>query len=635
MYFDPEYIINIRFMFDQIWSFTQRIFEFVFIVIKTLPRDLVGLYILIKYHLLLKYNVFRKRDFIEIFRGNVKQYQSKACLILDDKSLSFQQIEDLTNQLANFFSAEGFKHGDIIALILENSLEYPCVWVGMSKIGCITALINTNLRGKPLIHSISTVNAKSVITSTHILSEIENELNELGINKVYLFDPKESITTNETSTSFESIQLYDQLQVCSTQPPKPLPYDLKHPVFYIFTSGTTGLPKAAVIKHSRFLLGTFGFLCGTGIKPTDIMYNTLPLYHSLGGWVCITYSLVGGCTTVIRKKFSASNFWKDCVKYRCTGFTYVGELCRFLLAQPPSEFDQKHSIKFCSGNGLRQNLWMSFSKRFNIKNIYEFYGATESNAYFFNIDSYPGACGFSSIIVPRILGSFLIRFEPETMEPLRDEKTKLCIPCNAGERGLLVGLIKKSVFNAFDGYVNNASGTNRKIIDNVCKIGDQVFNTGDVIYADKYGYLYFCDRTGDTFRWKGENVSTVEVENILMTILKRNDVVVFGVSIPECEGKAGMAVILDDPSSPINISTIANELKKQGLPSYARPCFLRFTKHIELTGTFKVKKTVFQEEGYDLSRITEDIYYLNQQKQAYEKLTPDIYELILKEKVRF
>ncbi|UJR35625.1 hypothetical protein I4U23_028375 [Adineta vaga] len=629
-------------MFDRIWTSIVQTLKFFFIVIKTLTRDLTGLCVLTKYHLIIKYNTFRKRDFIHIFRENVKRYQTKPCFILEDKSLSFQQIEDLTNQLANFFSAEGFTRGDVIALVLENSLEYPCVWIGLSKIGCITALINTNLRAKPLLHSIRTVNAKSIITSKQILPEIEAELKELDIKKVYLFDPKESSTTKihnsnseSISTSFETIQLYEQLQVCSIQPPNPLPCDFKYPVFYIFTSGTTGLPKAAVIKHARFLLGSYGFLCATGIKPEDIMYNTLPLYHSLGGWVCITYSLLGGCTTVLRKKFSASNFWKDCVKYQCTGFTYVGELCRFLLAQPSSEYDQKHSIKFCSGNGLRQNLWKPFSKRFNIRNIYEFYGATESNAYFFNIDCHPGACGFFSVIVPRILGSLLVRFDPETMEPLRDEKTQLCIPCKTDERGLLIGMIKKSVFNEFDGYVNNPSGTNRKIIENVYKIGDKAFNTGDVIYADKYGYFYFCDRTGDTFRWKGENVSTVEVENILMNILKRNDVVVFGVSVPESEGKAGMAVILDDLTSSIDMSTLANELKKQGLPSYARPCFIRLTKHIELTGTFKVKKTVFQEEAYDLNRINEPIYYLNQQKQSYEELTREIHDLILKEKVRF
>jgi solute carrier family 27 fatty acid transporter 1/4 len=193
---------------------------------------------------------------------------------------------------------------------------------------------------------------------------------------------------------------------------------------------------------------------------------------------------------------------------------------------------------------------MPFVKRFNVKQIYEFYGATESNAYFckshilfsvirnyglfflVNLDSHPGACGFYCILLPRVLGSVLVRFDSETMEPLRDKKTQLCIRCKPGERGLLLGMIKKSVFNAYDGYVNNPSGTNKKIIENVYTIGDRAFNTGDVIYADKYGYLYFCDRTGDTFRWKGENVSTVEVENILMNILKKNDIVVFGVSIP-------------------------------------------------------------------------------------------------------
>ena len=312
---------------------------------------------------------------------------------------------------------------------------------------------------------------------------------------------------------------------------------------------------------SRFLLASFGFICAIGVKPEDILYNTLPLYHSLGmflfllpitnriiisflgGWVCIThryvlidirweinrllFSLLGGCTTVLRKKFSASNFWKDCVKYKCTvsvalktneligflsfkGFTYVGELCRFLLAQPPSDLDRQHSLRFCAGNGLRQSLWMPFVERFGIKTIYEFYGATESNAYFckmkiffahlvehpiflsVNLDSRPGSIGFFSVLLPRVLGSLLVRFDPETMEPLRDPQTQLCIPCETGERGLLLGMIKTSIFNAYDGYVNNPSGTNKKIVENVYQIGDRAFNTGrrTVGFSRKYFHRF-------------------------------------------------------------------------------------------------------------------------------------------------
>ncbi|CAF2777033.1 unnamed protein product [Rotaria sp. Silwood2] len=537
-------------MFNRIWTFLIFLFDYLSTIVKTLPRDIRGLYKLLRHSLIIKYHVYRKRDFIAIFRDNVKYYKSKPCFISEDASLSFQEVEDLTNQLANYFLAEGYSHGDTIALILDNSIEYPCVWIGLSKIGCITALINSNLRATPLLHSIRTVNAKGIITSKHLLPEIESELKELNINKVYLFDAKHQSTTNISNgctsiSSFETIQLYEKLEECSSRPIKPIPYNLNHPVFYIFTSGTTGLPKAAVIKHSRFFLGSFGFLVATGVTDKDIMYDTLPLYHSLGGWVCITYSLIGGCTTVLRKKFSASNFWKDCVRYKCTGFTYVGELCRFLLAQPPSEYDRQHSIRLCCGNGLRQNLWIPFVERFNIRQIYEFYGATESNAYFFNIDSCPGACGFYSLIAPRALGSVLVRFDPVTLEPIRDEETKLCVRCKAGEHGLLLGMIQNNILHAFDGYVNNPTGTKRKIIEDIYKKGDRAFNTGDVMVADKYGYLYFCDRTGDTFRWKGENVSTVEVENIIMNILKRNDVVVFGVAIP------GMRVIFIEVIEPL------------------------------------------------------------------------------------
>lgn len=161
-------------MFDQIWKFILWLCDCFLIVCKTVPRDLHGLYRLIKHGVLIKYNTILKRDFIAIFRQNVRRFPTKPCFILDETSLTFQQVEDLTNQLANFFAAEGFKSGDVIALMLENSLEYPCVWIGLSKIGCITALINTNLRAKPFQHSVETVKAKSVITSSSMLTGQSN-----------------------------------------------------------------------------------------------------------------------------------------------------------------------------------------------------------------------------------------------------------------------------------------------------------------------------------------------------------------------------------------------------------------------------------------------------------------------------
>ncbi|CAF1391201.1 unnamed protein product, partial [Didymodactylos carnosus] len=270
-----------------------------------------------------------------------------------------------------------------------------------------------------------------------------------------------------------------------------------------------------------------------------------------------------------------------------------------------------------------------------IKQIREFYAATESNAYFFNLDSKPGACGFTSMVMPTgwLLSIVLLKFDQTTMEPIRNEKTGICIECDIGERGLLAGLITKSVLHAFDGYVNNPSGTNRKLIRDVLKKGDLAFNTGDVIISDKFGYFYFCDRTGDTFRWRGENVSTVEVENVLMDILKLSEVVVFGVNVPETDGKAGMVVIRNN-EKPIDLKYLEKELKTH-LASYARPIFIRLTDQIEMTGTFKVKKITFQDESYDITRINDEVYYLNSSTQTYQRLTNDIYIKINEGKIKF
>ena len=349
---------------------------------------------------------------------------------------------------------------------------------------------------------------------------------------------------------------------------------------YIYTSGTTGLPKPAIIKQSRYYGAGYSFWDIGKLTKDDICYVCLPIYHGNGGLIGIGLSLICGSTIVLRKKFSASTFWKDCIENKCTIFVYVGEICRFLVNQPPTSLDRSHNVRKAFGNGLRRNVWNEFSHRFNVKCV-EFYAASEGNCITANIVSKVGACGFVPLFhyFIKIPKSFIIKIDDE-MNPIRNQNG-FCIECKRGEPGLMIGIIGNNPRTAYNGYANNKEASNKKIIDNVFKKGQKAFNSGDLLMCDRFGYLYFCDRLGETFRWRGENVSTIEVENVISSLLDSKEVLVYGVQIPGQEGRAGMAALIEYDNA--NLEQLSVKIKT-ALPTYARPVFIRLIKEIEHTG---------------------------------------------------
>ncbi|KAJ6219066.1 hypothetical protein RDWZM_004878 [Blomia tropicalis] len=397
-------------------------------------------------------------------------------------------------------------------------------------------------------------------------------------------------------------------------------------LYYIFTSGTTGLPKAAVIRHHRYIW--IGMILRNlfNISDNDILYLTLPLYHNNAGTIGSCQSVIFGTSIVIRDKFSASAFWDDCVKYNCTVAMYIGELCRYLLAQPRKPVDTQHKVRLMFGNGLRQEIWSDFKNRFNVKQVGEVYGSTEGNANVANYDFKEGSCGIIPCCVPYICRMvfpvYVIKVDPHTGEHVRD-RNGLCKFVKAGEIGEIVGKIRADAGQSYPGYVNDEA-TKKKIITNVLRHGDSAFLSGDLVEMDDYGYLYFRDRTGDTFRWKGENVSTNEVEAVIQKVVKLSDCVVFGVSIQNCDGKAGMAVIAD-PNQTINMDYLYEECHKR-LPIFAIPLFVRITSQIELTGSFKLSKTSLEKDGFDPSKIKDRIYFLDRKMQTYVPMDYQLYE---------
>ncbi|XP_013788017.1 long-chain fatty acid transport protein 1-like, partial [Limulus polyphemus] len=415
------------------------------------------------------------------------------------------------------------------------------------------------------------------------------------------------------------------LSACSTPPDVDCKLNFHDRLLYIYTSGTTGLPKAAIVKNSRYLWIAIGYHYALHIQDEDIIYNCLPLYHTAGGILVVGQALLFGNSVVIRPKFSASKFWDDCVKYNCTVAQYIGEICRYLLAQPERPIDKQHKVRIMSGNGLRVHIWEKFTKRFNIEQIYEFFGSTEGTASLFNNNGKVGAVGFISQIFGTFYPVILVRVDPITAEPLRD-KDGLCVTCKPGEPGQVIGrLYPKDPIRQFDGYVDQ-SETKKKIIQDILKKGDVGYLTGDIVVMDEDGYIYFKDRTGDTYRWKGENVSTTEVEGVISKILGQTDCVVYGIQIPGTEGRAGMAA-LPDPERKINMKELSSDLHRQ-LPSYAVPLFIRLVDRLETTGTYKLTKVGLQKEGFDIHKIPDSIYYLDKETKCYLPLDENTYQLI-------
>ncbi|RZC37226.1 long-chain fatty acid transport protein 4-like [Asbolus verrucosus] len=525
---------------------------------------------------------------------------------------------------------EGFNRGDTIALVLESRPEYVGIWLGLSKIGVVTALVNSNLVADPLVHSLKVSDAKGVIYGSDFIKTIKDISEKTTKMKLYqLSDKTDQVELLEGSTDLRSVleKQSDTLPEKDIQCGKP-----RDKLIFIYTSGTTGLPKAAVITNMRFMFMALGLNYMTSLKENDILYDPLPLYHSAGGMVGVGQCLLKGITVVIRRKFSASNFWNDCVKFKCTAAQYIGEICRYILAaHNKDEKPIKHFVKKIIGNGLRPQIWRTFVTKFNIEEVYEFYGATEGNSNLVNIDSKVGAVGF----VPRYAGAIypvsLIKCNEATGAPIR-ESDGFCRRCAPGEPGVFVGNVNpKKTVNDFSGYVDKKA-TESKLIENVFRKGDRYFNSGDILVQDEFGYYYFKDRTGDTFRWKGENISTSEIEAVISNVVDLNDAVVYGVEVPGSEGRAGMVAIVDSQNT-LDMGKLCRGLKKN-LPSYAVPIFVRVMDSVPMTGTFKLKKTDLQQEGFNCDKIKDKLFLYDVKNVTYTKLTKDKYDDIVTGKVR-
>ncbi|XP_051741938.1 long-chain fatty acid transport protein 1b [Ctenopharyngodon idella] len=599
--------------------------RFLYVAACTIKRDITGLYVLLRVKFFMDHYMRTQSTVPSIFAQQVALHPEKPALIEESTGevWSFSELDRRSNAVAQWALTQGWASGDVVAIFMESRPPTVALWLGLAKVGVEPAFINFNLRRDSLMHCVGVSGARGMVFGAELLDvllEVKESLRSLALFCT-------GAAPDETLDSLSALNL-DVLLASSPDTPPAVTHNkgFNDRLFYIYTSGTTGLPKAAIVVHSRYYrIAAFGYH-SFGLQPDDVVYCCLPLYHSAGNIVGVGQCLLHGLTVVIRRKFSASRFWDDCVKYNCTVVQYIGEICRYLLAQPVRPSESRHKVRVATGNGLRPNVWEAFTKRFNIKRIGEFYGATECNCSLANMDNKVGACGFNSVILPSVYPIRLLRADEDTMELIRDSRG-LCVPCKPGEPGIIVGRINPNdPLRRFDGYANQEA-TSKKIAYNVFKKGDSAYVSGDLMVMDEFGYVYFRDRGGDTYRWRGENVSTTEVEGVLSSLLNQTDVAVYGVSVPGVEGKAGMAAIAD-LTNDFDCKAFLQDVQN-ALPSYARPVFLRFSPEVDKTDTFKIKKTRLQKEGFDPGQTTDRLYFLNSRLGRYESLTDELYSDIM------
>lgn len=557
---------------------------------------------------------------------------NRTALIFEDKRYSFQQLEELSNKMANWLVTRNIKKGDVVSILMENRPEFIIFILSCAKIGAAASLINSHLKGTPLAHALNTSNAKLLLFGTETAAALHTVLHQ--ISGLPLFAQGEGSNEIPWATPMDSLW-----ESASTTPPftiGELQSKYQDDFLHIFTSGTTGLPKAAKVKHLRFIMAGVAF---TELFPMngefDVMYCALPLYHSSAGIVGISCMICKGVPFVIRRKFSASQFWNDCRRYNVTIIQYIGELLRFLVSTPPSSLDRQHSVRLALGNGLRPEVWTKFKERFGVTMIGEFYASTEGNCQLINYTGKQNAVGFISPMIQQVYPVKLVRYDLDNDVVIRNSAGK-CINCKPGEIGELIGLIDQSdPGRQFDGYVRNSDATEKKIIRNVFKTGDMYFRSGDLMVMDSEGYIYFKDRIGDTFRWKGENVATTEVSEVIGMFPEVQEANVYGVAIPGFEGRAGMAALSFHTSNPDWAGLYAH-LTSQ-LASYAVPLFIRVissTNYLEThTSTFKQLKTDLVRDGFNPA-IGEPIYFADVSRKTYVPLNSVLYERIIAGEVR-
>jgi fatty-acyl-CoA synthase len=560
------------------------------------------------------------RTLAVMFADLAQQFGDAQALISERETLTYRGLAARANRYARWALAQGLRRGERVALMMPNRPEYMAIWLGITQVGGVACLVNTNLMGASLAHSIAIVEARHIIVDAGLAAAVVEALAHLAARPT---------VWSHGDAGRDRARIDRDIEARSGSPlegAERVALTVEDPALCIYTSGTTGLPKAANVNHFRAMMWMSWFAGMMDTRPSDRMYDCLPMYHSIGGIAAPGAVLLNGGSVVIREKFSASAFWDEVRRFDCTLIQHIGEICRYLVNTPEQPGETAHRIRLACGNGLRPDVWEAFKTRFRIPHILEFYAATEGNVTLFNYEEKVGAIGRIPPFLVHRFPTMLIRLDPQTQEPVRDADG-LCLPCAPDEPGEAVGRIRSAsadLTGRFEGYTSR-DDTERKVLHDVAQPGDAWFRTGDLMRRDAKGFFYFVDRIGDTFRRKGENVSTSEVAEVLTGFPGIAEATVYGVGIPGTDGRAGMAALVCDED--LDLAALRQHLNER-LPGYARPLFLRMRREIAVTGTFKHRKTELASEGYDPSVIRDPLYFDDPVRQAFVPLDASLHARI-------
>lgn len=550
-------------------------------------------------------------------------------LMQGDVRLTYAQVNQWANRIAHYLSGQGIGKGDVVAVFIENRPELLVTILALAKVGAVSALLNTAQARDTLIHSVNLVAPVAIVVGEELLPAFAaiREQVSIAMQRTWFVADQDTYSYPGIAPEGYINLISASADACSDNPPSSQQVFCNDPCFYIYTSGTTGLPKAGVFKHGRWMRSSASFgMIALDMSPDDVVYCTLPLYHATGLCVCWGSAVNGAAGFAIRRKFSASQFWNDVRRYRATTIGYVGELCRYLVDQPLSADDSRHDVRKMIGNGLRPGAWAEFKSRFAVEHICELYAASDGNIGFTNVLNFDNTIGFS------LMAWELVAYDHDTGEPLRSTDGFMR-KVDKGEEGLLLARIDEKA--PLDGYTDPQK-TARVVLQDVFNKGDRYFNTGDLLRNIGFGHAQFVDRLGDTYRWKGENVSTTEVENLLLQHPYISEAVAYGVAIHNTNGRAGMAAIT--PAESLATLDFAELLAftRERLPSYAVPLFLRVKVKMQTTGTFKYQKTRLKNEGFDPGQTGGDpIYAWLPGTQTYSRVTEQVLAEILNGKHRY
>ena len=538
--------------------------------------------------------------------ANALKFGQRSAIVFEGQEVNWSEFNALANQYAHYLKSQGVQRGDTVSVIMENRIEFLALLVGVNKIGVTAGLINTNLTGKPLVHCITVTHSKKCIFGSEVSGALNEVKDELGLTEGedYFEMPDGGL---DTTTNWAKNLAEGAAAASPENPEETSLITLGEVALYIFTSGTTGLPKAAVLSNRRYLTSAdMAAMAGFKCTEQDRMYICLPLYHGTGLMVGAGAAMVSGASMFIRRKFSASNFLPEVREHGCTLLVYIGELCRYLSNTEAQAGDDKNPLRSMMGNGMRPDVWLGFKKRFGISRVAEFYGASEGNVAFANLMNRDCTVGMTSAEVA------LVEYDVDNDEIVRDAAGR-CVPVKAGEPGLLLGKITEDT--VFEGYTD-PEATEKKIVRSALETDDAWFNSGDLMrtvdvgFTLGYPHYQFVDRVGDTFRWKSENVSTNEVGEIINGFDQIKFCNVYGVEIPGTDGRAGMAAVtLQDGVAELDVDAFSTFLRSE-LPAYAVPLFVRIQPDIDVTGTFKMVKGDLRKQAYDIRSFDDTVYAL-------------------------